>query len=150
MKLLELEPDSCIWDMVNTEIHFGFVHGRGTTDTIFIVPQLQDKYIAATKLLYFAFVDFEKALDLEPRKVLWRALRSLGVENWAVYVTHGMYSNVWSQIWSIVSTMRSLVWELVCITALPLAHCSASYLSSTLVCRGSFFTDDRVLVLYTH
>ena len=64
----------------------GFVPGRGTTDAIFIVRQLQEKYIAAKKPLYFAFVDLEKAFDRVPRKMLWWALRSLDVEEWAVCV----------------------------------------------------------------
>ena len=68
--------------MVNIEkMQFTFVPGRGTTDAIFIVCQLQEKYVTATKtLLYFAFVDLEKAFDHVPRKVLWWALRSLGVD----------------------------------------------------------------------
>ena len=33
-----------------------------------------------------------------PRKVLWLALRSLGVEEWAVHVIQGMYTNVRSQV----------------------------------------------------
>ena len=70
-------------------MQFGFVPGRGTTDAIFIVRQLQEKYIAAKKPLYFAFVDLEKAFDRVPRKVLWWALRSLGVEEWAVRVIQG-------------------------------------------------------------
>ena len=35
---------------------FGFVPGRGTTDAIFVVRQLQEKYLAANKRLYMAFV----------------------------------------------------------------------------------------------
>ena len=31
--------------------HFGFVQGRGTTDAIFVVRQLQEKYLAANKRL---------------------------------------------------------------------------------------------------
>ena len=53
--------------MGNTdEVQFGFVPGRGTTDAIFIVSQLQGKYIVANKLLYFAFVHSEKAFDRVP------------------------------------------------------------------------------------
>ena len=39
----------------------GFMSGRGTTDAIFIVRQLQEKHLAANKPLYMAFVDLEKA-----------------------------------------------------------------------------------------
>ena len=63
---------------------FGFVPGRGTTGAIFVIRQLQEKYLAANKRLYMAFVDLEKALDQVPRKVIWRALRKLGVEEWIV------------------------------------------------------------------
>ena len=87
MKLLERVLDSFIREMVDIDaMQFGFVPGRGTTDAIFIIRQLQEKYIAAYKPLYFAFVDLEKAFDRVPRKVLWWALRSLGVEEWAVCV----------------------------------------------------------------
>ena len=35
--------------------------GCGTTNTIFILRQLQEKYFAKKKNLYVAFVDLEKA-----------------------------------------------------------------------------------------
>ena len=38
---------------------FGFVPGRGTTDAIFVVRQLQEKYLTVNKRLYIAFVDLE-------------------------------------------------------------------------------------------
>ena len=90
MKLLKRVLDSFIQEMVDIDaVHFGFVWGRGTTDAIFIIHQLQEKRISANKPLYFAFVDLDKAFDPVPRKVLWWALRSLGVEEWAVI--QGMY-----------------------------------------------------------
>ena len=39
-------------------------------------------YLAANKRLYTAFVDLKKAFDRVPRKVIWWALRKLGVEEW--------------------------------------------------------------------
>ena len=54
--------------------------GRGTTDAVFVVRQLQEKYLAANKRFYLAFVDLEKAFDRVPQKVTWWALRKLGVE----------------------------------------------------------------------
>ena len=99
MKLVERVLDSHIRKMVNIdEMQFGFVPGRGTTDAIFIARQMQEKYIAANKPLYFAFVDLEKAFDRVPRKVLWWALRSVGVEEWAIRVIQGLYNNARSRV----------------------------------------------------
>ena len=77
---------------------FGFVPGRGTTDAIFVVRQLQEKYLAANKRLYMAFVDLEKAFDRVPRKVIWWALRKLDVDEWIVALVKGMYSNASSRV----------------------------------------------------
>ena len=49
-----------------------------------VVRQLQEKYQAANKRLYMAFVDLENAFDQVPRKVIWWALRKHGVEEWIV------------------------------------------------------------------
>ena len=77
---------------------FGFVPGRGTTDAIFVVRQVQEKYLAANKRLYMAFIDLEKAFDRVPRKVIWWGLRKLGVEEWIVRLVQGMYANAWSRV----------------------------------------------------
>ena len=68
------------------EMQFGSVFGMGTTDAIFIVRQLQEKYISVKNPLFFAFVDLEKAFDRAPRKVLWWALKSLGSSNYPSHV----------------------------------------------------------------
>ena len=49
---------------------FGFVPGRGTTDAIFVVWQMQEKYLVVNKRLYMAFVDLEKAFERAPWKVI--------------------------------------------------------------------------------
>jgi len=65
--------------------------GKGTTDAIFIVRQIQEKYLAKHKDLWMAFVDLEKAFDRVPREVVWWALRSLGMDDWLVAVIKAMY-----------------------------------------------------------
>ena len=99
MKVLERIVDSLIRHVVSIDdSQFGFVQGRGTTDAIFVFRQLQEKYLAANKRLYMAFVDLEKAFDQVPRKVIWWALRKLGVDEWIVLLVQGMYSNARSHV----------------------------------------------------
>ena len=53
------------------DMQFGFMKGKGTTDAIFIVRQVQEKFGPKGKKLYFGFVDLEKAFD----RVLREAIR---------------------------------------------------------------------------
>jgi len=62
------------------DMQFGFTKGKGTTDAIFIVRQMQENFRAKRKKLYFGFVDLEKAFDRDPREVNRWAMRKLGVE----------------------------------------------------------------------
>ena len=91
--------DGLIRQLVSTDdSQFGFIPGRGTTDAIFVVEQLQMKYLAANKRLYMAFVDLEKEFDPVSRKVMWWVLRKLGVEKWIVRLVQGMYANMSSRV----------------------------------------------------
>ena len=94
MKVPERIVDGLIRQLVSIyESQFGFIPGRGTTNAIFVVRQLQEKYLAANRRLYMAFVDLEKAFDRVPRKVIWWVLRKLCVEKWIVRMVQGMYAN---------------------------------------------------------
>src|SRR2546425_8699159 len=64
------------------DMQFGFSPGKGTTDAIFIVRQVQEKLLGKHKELWMAFVDFEKALDRETREGLWWVLRHVGCAVW--------------------------------------------------------------------
>ena len=79
-------------------MQFGFMPGRRTTDAIFILRQIQEKFINKNRNLYFAFVDLEKAFDRVPRKVLWWALRKVGVPEWIVRVVQIMYQSARSKV----------------------------------------------------
>ena len=90
--LLEF-ADALDFAIVNIDsMQFGFMAGKSTTDAIFIVRQLQEKYLARNKELWMAFVDLEKAFDRVPQ-VVWWALRCLGVDKWIVSVIKAMYED---------------------------------------------------------
>ena len=46
-------------------MQFGFMPGYGTARRLFHLRELQEKYLAKKKNLYFAFVDLKKAFDRE-------------------------------------------------------------------------------------
>jgi len=49
--------------------------GKGTTDAIFIVSQMREKFRAKGKKLYFGFVDLANAFDRVPREVIrWQCI----------------------------------------------------------------------------
>ena len=53
MKVLERIVESLIRQLVSIDdSQFGFVLGRGTTDAVFVVRQLQEKYLGANKRLH--------------------------------------------------------------------------------------------------
>ena len=127
MKILERIVDGLIRQLVSIDdSQFGFVPGRGTTDAIFVVRQLQEKYLAANKRLDMAFVDLEKAFDRVPRKVICWAQRKLGVEEWIMRLVQGICMQMrgavpcwWGVQWRVLSE-GSLVFTKYS------AHCSSS------------------------
>ena len=69
MKVIEMIADSLIRQVATIDVsHFGFVPGRGITDEIFVIRQLQEKYLMVGKHIYMAFLDLEKAFDQVPQK----------------------------------------------------------------------------------
>jgi len=93
MKVVERIFEHRIWQQIEVDyIPFGFMKGKGTTDAIFTVRQMQENFIVKGKKLYFGFVDLEKAFDRVPREVIRWALRKLGVEEWLVSAVMSMYT----------------------------------------------------------
>ena len=90
MKVLERVVEGLVRQRVEIdEMQSGFMSGRGTTDAIFIVCQLQEKHLAANKPLYMAFVDLD---------IIWWAMRKLGIDEWLVCLVQSMYKDVRSRV----------------------------------------------------
>ena len=71
--------------------------GKGTTDAIFIMRKVEEKH-QAKKKLYYAFADLEKKFDRVPREVLKWVLRTMGVDELALY----------PEVYTVVRTYASL------------------------------------------
>ena len=70
MKVLERVMEKRIRCEVSIDnMQFGIIPGKGTTDAIFIMRQVQEKH-QAKKKLYYAFENLEKAFDRVPREVV--------------------------------------------------------------------------------
>lgn len=92
MKVLERVLERRLREKVSINgMQFGFMPGKGTTDAIFVVRQLQEKFLVKKRALFYAFVDLEKAFDRVPREVVRWALRKLGLEEWLVKAVMTMY-----------------------------------------------------------
>ena len=76
MKMLEKILESRLRKIVViSEVQYGFMQSRSTVDPIFILRQMQEKYMEKKKPLHHLFVDLEKAFDRVPRETIVWALR---------------------------------------------------------------------------
>ena len=92
MKVMEKVLECRIRQQVRIDdMQFGFTPGKGTTDAIFIVRRIQEKFREKGRNLYYAFIDLEKAYDRVPREVVRWALRKAGVKEWLVETVMAMY-----------------------------------------------------------
>ena len=81
-------------------MQMGFMTGRGTTDAIFIIRQLIEKYEVAGRYLYMVFMDLEKAFDRVPGEVIWWSLRRIELleKEINVYNYRNIYEGVMHEI----------------------------------------------------
>ena len=80
IKLWERIIDQRLRDIVSiSDEQFGFRPGVGTTDAIFVIRTLCEKFREGNKPLDMVFVDLEKAYDTVPHEVLWRCMRNRNI-----------------------------------------------------------------------
>ena len=80
MKVWERIIEARLRDVVEiSKQQYGFMPGKGTTDVIFALRMLMEKYREGQRELHCVFVDLEKAYDRVLREELWYCMRKSGI-----------------------------------------------------------------------
>ena len=73
------------------EQQFGFMPGRSTTDAIFCLRMLLEKWTEGQKAVHCAFIVLEKAYDRVPREEPWEWLRLAETSECYIKIIQNMY-----------------------------------------------------------
>ena len=89
------------------EQQYGFMSGKETTDAMFALRMLIEKYRKGQKELYCAFVDIDKAYDRVPRKKLWYCMRKSETAEKYVRLVQNMYEESETVVRCAIGTTES-------------------------------------------
>ena len=76
---------------VNQNFQAGFRKGRGTRDQIANICWIIEKATVFQKIIYFCFIDYNKAFDCVDHNKLWKILKELGVPDHPLCLPRNLY-----------------------------------------------------------
>ena len=108
MKIWERIIETRLRDRVEiSKQQYGFMPGKGTTDAMFALRMLMEKYREGQRELYCVFVDLEKAYDRVAREELWYCMRKSGRVEKYVQLVQDMYEGSETVVRCAVGTTES-------------------------------------------
>ena len=86
---------------------YGFMPGKGTTDAMFALKMLMEKYREGQRELHCVFVDLEKAYDMVPQEELWYCMKKSGIVEKYVQLVQDRYEGSETVVRCAVETVES-------------------------------------------
>ena len=80
-------------DLKFSNQQYGFMPGKSTTDALFALRVLMEKYREGQKELHCVFVDLDNAYDKVPREEVWYCMRKSGLAEKYVRIVQDMYDD---------------------------------------------------------
>ena len=108
MKVWERTIEARLRDRVEiSKRQYGFMPGKGTTDAVFALRILMEKYREGQRELHCVFVDLQKAYDRVPREELWNYMKKSGIAEKYVQLVQDMYEESETVVRCAVGTRES-------------------------------------------
>ena len=93
--LNRLKPQA---EKIIAEEQAGFRAGRSTTEQIFILRILCEKYLQHQQDLYHVFIDFKKVFDRAWHAALWANMKKYNISTNLIHVIKNLYNKATSAV----------------------------------------------------
>ena len=133
-------------------MQFGFLPGRGTVDAVFVLRRPSEKFKDKNKILFFIFVDLEKAFARVTKEVIRFVLRRKGVPEYLVNGFMSLYKGCKIAVSVDGGTIKFIFCENwcpseICFKFTFIYHgngcsdrrCDGWFINGVAVCRRSYF-----------